>query len=93
MMAQLQKFHDEKSKTVKDAPGPIFSYDDRYFSDCKHTKEELHLLQEQILSTVRKGSSDLFQDVKRQTSIDDKEINVCLSQSFHYGLIEREESA
>ena len=90
MMTQLQKFHDEKSKTIKDNPGPIFSYDDRYFSDCKHTKAELYILQEQILSIIEKGSSDIFQDVKRLTDIDDKEIDVCLSQSFHYGLIERE---
>lgn len=89
MMLQLQKFHEEKSKTIKDKPGPIFSYDDRYFLDCKHTREELHKLQEQILLIIKKGSSDIFQDVKRQTSINDKEIDVCLSQSFHYGLIER----
>ena len=90
MMMQLQKFHDEKSKTIKDSPGPIFSYDDRYFLDCKHTKEELYVLQEQILSIIKKGSSDIFLDAKRHTNIDDKEIDVCLSQSFHYGLIERE---
>lgn len=89
MMMQLQKFHDEKSRTIKDAPGPIFSYDDRYFLACKHTKEELHALQEQILFIIKKGSSDIFQDVKGQTGVNDKEINVCLSQSFHYGIIER----
>lgn len=92
MMMQLQKSHDEKSKTIKDIPGPIFSYDDRYFSDCRHTKEELYVLQEQILSIIRKGSSDIFLDAKRHTDIDDKEIDVCLSQSFHYGLIERYQS-
>ena len=89
MMFQLQKIHKENSKTIKDTPGPIFSYDDRYFSDCEHTKEELYRLQDQILLIIRKGSSDIFEDVKKNTSISDKEINTCLTQTFHYGLIER----
>ena len=89
MMFQLQTIHKENSKTIKDTPGPIFSYDDRYFSDCKYTREELYRLQEQILLIIRKGSSDIFQEVKKHTSVNDKEIDVCLRQSFHYGLIER----
>lgn len=32
---------------------PIFEYDDRYFLDCKHTREELYKLQEIVLQTMK----------------------------------------
>lgn len=67
---------------------PIFDYDDRYFSDCQYTKEELFELQNQIISLISKGSSDIEKDLK--TTINHKEIDLCLRKCYSKQLIKRE---
>ena len=67
---------------------PIFGYDDRYFLECENSREQLFELQNQILSIVSKGSSDIAQDLK--TAIDHKEIDLCLRACFSKKLVYRE---
>jgi len=67
---------------------PIFGYDDRYFLDCEYTEEELFELQNQILSIISSGSSDIRKEIK--TKINDKEIDIILRQCYSKQLVQRE---
>ncbi|KAF6246362.1 hypothetical protein C6990_09550 [Nitrosopumilus sp. b3] len=67
---------------------PILGYDDRYFLDRPYTREELFELQRQILSIIKRGSSDIEKDLK--TTIDHKEIDTCLRKCYSKQLIKRE---
>ena len=68
---------------------PVFTFDDRYFQDCEYTKEELYQLQQKTIELM-KTSADLKKDLKRQTKFNDKEIDTCLSQFHHRGLLNQE---
>ncbi len=67
---------------------PIFDYDDRYFVNCQYTREESFELQNEILSIISSGSTDIRKDLK--TKINDKEIDGCLRKCFSKKLIQRE---
>lgn len=67
---------------------PIFNYADRYFLDCKYNRDELFELQRQILFLIQKGSTDIQKDLK--TTINDKEIDLCLIQCYSKHLLKRE---
>ena len=68
---------------------PVFTFDDRYFQDCEYTREELYLLQQKTIELM-KTSKDLKKDLKEQTKFNDKEIDTCLSQFHHRGLLKQE---
>ena len=68
---------------------PIFTFDDRYFQDCEYTREELYQLQQKTIELM-KTSVDLKKDLKEQTEFNDKEIDTCLSQFHHRGLLKSE---
>lgn len=67
---------------------PILDYDDRYFENCQYSREELFELQNQILSLIDRGSSDIEKDLK--TKINHKEIDLCLGKCYSKQLIKRE---
>lgn len=68
---------------------PIFTFDDRYFQDCEYTRDELYQLQQKTIELM-KISNDLKKDLKEQTKFNDKEIDTCLSQFDHRGLLKKE---
>jgi len=67
---------------------PIFDYDDRYFLDCEYSRKKLFELQHQILSLITRGSFDIEKDLK--TTINHKEIDLCLRKCFSKKWIQRE---
>lgn len=67
---------------------PIINYDDRYFMDCPYSREELLELQNEILSMISLGSTDIRKDLK--TRINDKEIDLCLQKCYSKQLVKRE---
>jgi hypothetical protein len=71
---------------MSDKP-PIFDYDDNYFKDCEYTREELFDLQRTLLAIQK--SKNLFEDLKKQTVFNEKEIRVCLSMAFEKKVIKR----
>ena len=68
---------------------PVFIFDDRFFQDCEYTREELYQLQQKTIELM-KTSNDLKKDLKKQTKFNDKEIDTCLSQFHHRGLLKQE---
>lgn len=67
----------------------VFTFDDRYFQDCKYAKEELYQLQQKTIELMR-TSNDLKKDLKEQTKFKHKEMDTCLSQFYHRGLLKQE---
>jgi len=57
---------------------PFFDYDDRYFLESKHTREELYKLQEIIYKTMKKYPTT-FRDELNKLDYDQKEIDTILS--------------
>lgn len=68
---------------------PVFDFDERYFQDCKYTREELYQLQEKVIELM-KTSTDLKKDLKEKTIFNDKEIDTCLNQFHKRGLLKSE---
>ena len=52
---------------------PIVDYDDRYFSDCEHSREELLDMQQKIMSLISSGSQDIAKDVRKVTDVNDRD--------------------
>ena len=69
---------------------PIVDYDDRYFSDCEHSREELLDMQQKIMSLISSGSQDIAKDVRKVTDVNDKEIKVCLRYAYSKGFVDKE---
>ena len=65
----------------------FFEYDDRYFENTKHTREELYKLQSLIM-TVK--SSDIGKEIESLGIYEKKEIDVCLRKYFAKNKINRE---
>ena len=66
----------------------VVEYDDRYFTNCKYTREQLYELQNQILSIITKGSLDIEKDL--DSKIIHKEIDTILRNCYKKKLVIRE---
>ena len=69
---------------------PIVDYDDRYFSDCEHSREELLDMQQKIMSLASSGSQDIAKDMRKVTDVNDKEIEICLRYAYSKGFVDKE---
>ena len=68
---------------------PIVDYDDRYFLNCNHSREELLELQQKIMSLISSRSKDIAKDVSKITNVNDMEIKVCLRHAYLKGLVDK----
>ena len=69
---------------------PIVDYDDRYFLNCDHSRDELLEMQQKIMSLISSGSEDIAKDVSKITNVDNMEIKVCLHYAHLKGLVGEE---
>ena len=66
---------------------PIFEYDERYFSDCNYTREELHHLQDQILKLREKNPNTVLYEIKKISNIEYKEIQTILDYLENHNIL------
>lgn len=65
----------------------FFQYDDRYFQNTKHTREELYKLQSLIMNTK---SSDIGKEIEQLGIYENHVIQTCLTMAAQQEIIKKE---